>query len=219
MYAVVVAASAGGLSALSELLSALPQEFPAPLILVQHLPASDSYQSRLPQILSRFTHLTVKWVEQDESLRAGNVYLAPQDVQTRVTSNLTFDISQNVRRWGARPAADPLFSSVAEVFGRGALAVVLTGVLSDGAIGAQKIAAAGGRVLIQNTETAEFFDMPLATLRKGVVDFMLSPIRIAHTLTALLMAPGADAWFRVVNKLHFATPREAALESALSSGN
>lgn len=71
------------------------------------------------------------------------------------------------------------------------------GCLSDGAKGAQEIAHAGGRVLAQDAETAEFFDMPQATLQKWVVDFMLPPVRIAHALIAFLMAPGADAWFRV----------------------
>jgi two-component system chemotaxis response regulator CheB len=196
----VVAASAGGLPALVELLAGLPDDFPAPVIIVQHLPPTNSYQSQLRQILSRSTFLPVKWIEHGEPLCGGTVYLSPQDVQSRVTRKLTFDVTGNVRASGSRPAADPLFSSAAEVFGEDALAIVLTGNLSDGAKGAQRIAEAGGRVLIQDEETAEFFHMPQATLRRGVVDFMLPPSRIASALVALLMAPGADAWFRVVRK-------------------
>lgn len=194
---VVIAASAGGLPAFIELISALPLDFPAPVILVQHLPPVDSYQSQLREILSRFTPLPVKWIEQGEPLRGGTVYLCPQDVQTRVTSEFTFDLFQCRGILGSKPAADPVFSSVAQYFGHDAFAIVLTGLLSDGARGAQQIADAGGRVFVQDEETAPFFDMPQATIRKGVVDFILPPIGIAHALVAFLMVPGADAWFRV----------------------
>jgi two-component system chemotaxis response regulator CheB len=142
----------------------------------------------------------VKWIENGEALRGGTVYLSPADGQSWVTPQFTFECWDNVRALGVRPAADPLFTSVAEVFGRNALAVVLSGRLSDGAKGAQKIAEAGGRVLVQDENSAKYFDMPQAALRRGVVDFKLSPSAIAHALVTLLMAPGADAWFRVVRK-------------------
>jgi two-component system, chemotaxis family, protein-glutamate methylesterase/glutaminase len=209
-HVVVVAASAGGLRAFIELISALPEDFPAPVIIVQHLPPFDFHQSQLREILSHFTSLRVKWIEDGEGLLGGTVYLSPQDVQSRVTQKLTFDISDNVRLLGTRPAADPLFSSLAEVFGRKVVAVVLTGALSDGARGAQCIADAGGRVLAQDEETALFFDMPQATIRRGVVDFVMPPIGIAHALIALTMAPGADSWFRVVRKPELSTDNKVS---------
>jgi two-component system chemotaxis response regulator CheB len=96
-----------------------------------------------------------------------------------------------------RPTADPLFVSAAEQFRERASAAVLTGRLWDGAVGARHIAAAGGRVFAQDKESALMFDMPMATIRLGVVDFILTPSGIAHVLNALMTARGADAWFRV----------------------
>lgn len=107
-------------------------------------------------------------------------------------------ISDSVFQLAAgRPTADPLFSSAALCFGPNVTAIVLTGALSDGADGAFRIAEAGGRVLVQDDKTAPFFDISHAAIRRASVDFVLPPTGIAHALIALLMAPGADAWFRV----------------------
>jgi two-component system chemotaxis response regulator CheB len=194
---VVVAASAGSLHPIIELVSALPSDFPASVVIAQHLPPAVLYESQLREILCRYTSLPVKWIEHGEQLQTGTVYLSPQDAQTRVTSDLIFDVTIGVRESGSRPAADPLFESVAEWFGENALAIILTGCLSDGARGSLKIADAGGRVFVQDEETALFFDMPRAAIRKGIVDFAFPPSGIAHALITLLMAPGASAWFRV----------------------
>src|SRR5262249_38913462 len=102
-----------------------------------------------------------------------------------------------VRTIDGRPAADPLFLSAAECFGERVIGVVLSGYLSDGALGSRGIVKAGGRVLVQDETTSLAFDMPRAALRTGTVDFSLPPAGIAHALTAMLMAPGAAAWFRV----------------------
>jgi two-component system chemotaxis response regulator CheB len=195
LKAVAVATSAGGLHALVELLSELPADFPAPLIIFQHLPHLDSYQSVLPEILERHCKLPVKWIAHGESISSGAVYVCPQDVQTTVTAAFMFELTTIARV--LRPAADPLFVSVAERFGEDAIGIVLTGSLSDGVVGASKIANAGGRVLAQDEQTALAFGMPRSAIQRGIVDFVLSPTAIAHALIALLMAPGADAWFRV----------------------
>jgi two-component system chemotaxis response regulator CheB len=101
---------------------------------------------------------------------------------------------------GSRPAADPLFASVAVHCRSRGIAVVLSGALGDGAEGAYKVAAAGGRVLVQSRETALVPDMPSAAIRRGAVDFEFSPRVIAHSLIALTMAPGAAAWFQVSDR-------------------
>lgn len=193
----VVAASAGGLQSIIELLSALPPSLPASVIIIQHLPPSNFYESKLCEILGHYSPLPVKWIEDGEALRGGTVYLCPQDVQSRVTSSKTFDISEKVRASGIRPAADPLFASAADVFGENVIAIVLTGALSDGAKGAECIARAGGSVFVQDRETALYFDMPRAAIRSGAVHFIMPPVAIAHALTAFAMVPGARAWFRV----------------------
>lgn len=196
-HIVVMAASAGGVETVTEILSKLPPDFPAAIVIAQHLPSAESYLSQLCEVLGRRSKLPVKWIDHGEPLYPGVVYLCPQDMQSRVSRDMTFNLSVAVRTRRSSPLADPLFTSVAEVFGEHALAIVLTGSLSDGACGATAISAAGGRVFAQNQETARFFDMPQAAIRNGVVDFVLSPLAIAHALVALLMVPGAGAWFRV----------------------
>jgi two-component system chemotaxis response regulator CheB len=98
---------------------------------------------------------------------------------------------------GSRPAADPLFESVAGQYREQGIAVILSGSLHDGANGAYEIAAAGGRVLVQDRETSLVCGMPLAAIRTGAVHFVLSPEMIARALITLVMAPGAAEWFRV----------------------
>lgn len=202
--AVVIAASAGGVQALLQLVSKLPPDFPAPVIIVQHLPPVGVYQSLLAELLSVRSSLPVKWIEDGEPVCPGIVYLSPQDRQSRISKSLTFELLTGPQGCERRPAADPLFASVADSFRERAVGIVLSGYLSDGAAGAQQIAEAGGRVFAQDQSTALAFDMPKAAIRLGAVDFVLSPTAMAHALIALLMAPGAEAWFRVAREARLA---------------
>jgi two-component system chemotaxis response regulator CheB len=192
-----IGASAGGIVALQELLTELPEEFPCPILVVQHLPPSLRYRSALDEVLGRCTKLNVKWAETGEALRAGNVRVAPQDHHLQVLHSRTISLTSGQKVNGSRPAVDLLFDSIAANYGTRGIAVVLSGALWDGAKGACHVAAAGGRVLVQDRETAEMPDMPLAALRAGAVDFAFSPRMIARTLIALTMARGAAAWFQV----------------------
>ena len=194
---VVIAASAGGFPALIKLIASLPQGFSVPIVVLLHMPSADSHRSILPELLRPHTHLSVKWIEHGESLNSGMIYISPQDVQSRIAMDATFNLQKLVRNVDGRPAADPLFLSAAECFGKHVIGVVLSGYLSDGALGSRDIVNAGGRILVQDENTCLAFSMPKAALRMGIVDFVLPPTAIAHALTAMLMAPGADAWFRV----------------------
>jgi two-component system chemotaxis response regulator CheB len=192
---VVIASSAGGLRSLVQLISELPSDFPAPVIVLQHMAPTNIHRSILPELLAVASRLPVKWIENGESLRAGVVYVCPQDVQSTLTQRLTFDLAPLDGE--CRPSADSLFFSAANRLGEDVIGIVLSGYLSDGACGARRIAEGGGRVFAQNEATSVNFDMPRAAINKGAVDFVLSPIAMAHYLKAILMAPGADAWFRV----------------------
>lgn len=192
-----IAASAGGIPALKELLAALPEDFPCPIVVVQHLCSANQYMSALDQILSTRTRLRVKWAEDGESLRAGYILLAPQDQQIEINPDHKVQLVRAEKVNRVRPAADPLFASIAKHFGKRAVGVILSGALCDGAQGAYEIAAAGGRILVQNRETSLVPDMPAAAIRTGAVHFELTPAMIARALAALVMAPGAAEWFRV----------------------
>ncbi len=194
---VVIAASRGGLRASSELLAALPAEFPVPIILVQHRMPQNEHL--LAEILKRRTALRVVAARSGTRLRGGTVYVAPSSRQALVTPRRTLQIeAPRAGQWAlARGTADPLFSSVAQVYGERAIAVVLTGKLADGAHGAEAIKARGGRVLVQDLDSAVAAAMPRATLATGCSDFAFAPSMLAQALIALVMVPGAAALFRV----------------------
>lgn len=192
---VAVAASLGGLGALGKILSALPTRFPAPIIVVQHLSAL--YPSHLDELLEQRSTLPVKWAQHGELVRPGHVYLAPRDHHLVVSGHHTLHLSQAPHVNYSRPAADPLFYSIATHYCQRAIGVVLTGGGSDGALGVQAIKMNGGRVLVQDQATAEKFEMPEAAIRTGCVDFILPLATIAPTLISLVMVPGAAALLHV----------------------
>lgn len=194
---VSVAASAGGIEALSEFLAALPKDFPAAIFVVQHLPSAAQYASKLDLVLQRTTNLRVKWAEEGECMSRGIVFLAPQDRHLSIDSKGVLRLTAGPKINSVRPAADPLFASVAARFGARAIAVVLSGTLQDGAKGAWNIARRGGRVLVQDDISSRFFDMPRATFQAAGVDFMFAPAILAHVLVTLVMVEGAAEWFRV----------------------
>lgn len=192
---VVVAASLGGLHALGQLLAALPQCFPAAILVVQHLSAQ--YPSHLDELLSQRSALPVHWAQHGELIRPRQVYLAPHNHHLVVSPMYTLHLSQTPPVRYSRPAADLLFQSAAARYRQRAIGVVLTGGGSDGALGVQAIKRNGGRVLAQDDSSSERFDMPEAAIRTGCVDFVLPLSSIAPALISLVMVPEAAALPRV----------------------
>ncbi len=185
---VALATSAGGLNALSEILLALPTDFPAAITIVQHL--NPHHRSFLVHILNCRTPLVVKQAEAAEQLRAGVVYVAPPNWHLLVNSNGTIALAQTERVNFSRPAADRLFESVANSFKQRAIAVVLTGMGRDGAVGIRKIKQMGGTTIAQDQTTAEFFAMPGAAIQTKAVDLVLPLEQIASTLVKLVRLSG-----------------------------
>lgn len=181
---VAICASAGGLSALSQVLSALPANFPAAITVVQHV--SPHYPSMMADILSRRTKLPVVQVRPGDYLRTGTVYIAPPDHHLLVNADGSLSLSHSELVHFVRPSADLLFESVAASFKQQAIAVVLTGTGSDGAMGVRAIEEMGGTVIVQDYKTAEFGGMPEAAINTGVVDLVLSLNEIAPTLVKLV---------------------------------
>jgi two-component system chemotaxis response regulator CheB len=156
---VSIGASAGGIDALQRLMRELPQDLPAAICVVLHIPASS--HSLLAQIIARQTRLPVSQAMAGERLRAGHVYVAPPDWHLLVRSG-HIRLDRGPKENGVRPAIDPLFRSVADAYGERAVAVVLSGSLNDGAAGAAAVAAAGGAVLVQAPDDAIVPSMPEA---------------------------------------------------------
>jgi two-component system chemotaxis response regulator CheB len=178
-----IATSAGGLSALSTILSALPATLEAAILVVQHLdPARPSH---LADILGRRTPLPVKQAAGKDRLHPGAVFIAPPGAHILVDPEGIISLSHRPPVHFVRPAADRLFESIAGSFGPRAVAVVLTGTGHDGATGAQAVKRAGGRVIVQDEFTSEFFGMPKSAIDAGQVDLILPLDEIAPALVAL----------------------------------
>lgn len=178
-----IATSAGGLSALSRLLSALPARLDAAILIVQHL--DPDRPSHLADILGRRTTLPVKQAASEDQLQPGVVFIAPPGAHLLVDREGTITLSHRPPVHFVRPAADHLFESIAGSFGSRAVAVVLTGTGHDGATGAQAVKQAGGRVIVQDETTSEFFGMPKSAIDAGKVDLILPLDDIAPALVAL----------------------------------
>ncbi len=182
---VALAASAGGLNALTQVLSNLPADFPATIVVVQHL--DPRHRSLMANILSRRTSLEVKQAEVGDSLSQGTVYIAPPNRHLLVNPDGSLSLTQSELVHFVRPSADLLFDSVAASYKDRAIAVVLSGTGNDGAMGVQAIKKMGGTVIAQDQETAEFFGMPSAAIQTGGVDFILPLTEVSAALISLVM--------------------------------
>jgi two-component system, chemotaxis family, protein-glutamate methylesterase/glutaminase len=180
---IAIAASAGGLAALTHVLSALPAGFAAPVIVLQHL--TPDHRSFMAEILGRSISLAVEPARGGERIAAGTVYVAPPGRHLLVGPDGVLALSDTERVQFVRPAADLLFASLAESLGPRAVAVVLTGTGKDGADGVREIHRRGGTVIVQDEASSEFFGMPDASIRTGMVDHVLPLDEIAPALLGL----------------------------------
>lgn len=185
---VALAASAGGLTALIEVLSDLPINFRVPIVVVQHL--DPRHPSLMAEILSRRTPLKVIQAKQGDKLIPGVVYIAPPNNHLLVNSDGTASLSQSEMVHFLRPSADLLFESVAASYKERTIAVVLTGTGSDGAMGVEAIKKMGGTVIVQDDKSAEFAGMPSSAIKTGDVDFVLPLAEISSALVTLVMSHG-----------------------------
>jgi two-component system, chemotaxis family, CheB/CheR fusion protein len=155
---IVVGSSAGGIEALSVLVGSLPKDFPAPVVLAQHLDPHRT--SNLDTILERRSTLPIVLVQDSIKLQSGKIYVVPANRHVAIRDGLVRLEGDYGNR--PRPSVDLLLTSAAEVYGERLIALILTGSGSDGAAGAVEVKKAGGTVIIQNPETARYPSMPLA---------------------------------------------------------
>ena len=184
---VVVGASYGGLYALMNVLGALPTDFPAPIVVVQHRSNTDSDEARLGHVLTRYSALPVKDAEHGQAMEPAHVYLAPADYHLMIEGGhfeLTVD---DVVQW-SRPSIDVLFESAARGYGRDVVAVLLTGFGHDGTAGMRCVREHGGVTIAENPETAMQRAMPGSAVDAGVVDEVLDLDSIATRLLELVGA-------------------------------
>jgi two-component system chemotaxis response regulator CheB len=169
---VVLAASTGGPATVMRIAPGFTRDFPAAVILVQHMPAA--FTTQYAAQLAEFTEVRVKEAEANESLQPGTLYICPGGQHLRVTPTGRIQLDGSSGRIdGYLPNIDVTMESVAAYAGPLSIAGVLTGMGSDGANGAKAIKAAGGLVLAQDEATSVIFGMPAEAIKAGAVDQVL----------------------------------------------
>jgi len=169
---VVIVASTGGPATVMRLAPGFTKEFPAAVILVQHMPAA--FTTQYAAQLAEFTEIRVKEAESNESLQPGTMYLCPggQHLRVMATGRIQLD-GKSGRINGYLPNMDVTMESVAAMAGPMSIGVVLTGMGNDGASGAKAIKSAGGYVLAQDEATSVIFGMPAEAIKAGAVEQVL----------------------------------------------
>ncbi len=200
---VVVGASAGGLEALTEMLSAVGSSSALSIVIVQHL--APDQKSILHSLLQSHCKLPVKQIQQDEEIRPGRVYVVPPGKLLEIEGGHLRLTDRSKDDYLFRPI-DHAFESLARSFGRGAFCVVLSGTGSDGANGLRAVKEAGGIAIAQESQTARFPGMPDAAVATGLVDFVLPSAEIVDRLQEI-----------VRHRLAFDEKRRDALQGEIES--
>ena len=164
-------------------LSALPPDFAAPILVCQHV--FPDLPSQLAELLSRRTPLCVKQAAEGDRLKPGWVYVTPSGRHLLVWPDGRLILPPALEAGLGRPSADLLFSSLAHVVGRRAVAAVLTGTGWDGSAGVRVVKAAGGITIAQDVESSLFPSMPRCAAETGAVDHVLPLTGIAAALMDL----------------------------------
>ncbi len=171
LRAVAIGVSAGGMEALTGILPLLPDDFPVPILVVQHIGKdSDSF---LAKHLDSLCRVRVKEAECLEEVVGGVVYLAPPDYHLMIEDGETIVLSVDEKVNYARPSIDVLFESAADVYGSEFVGIVLTGANNDGSQGVKTIKERGGLVIVQDPASAYMKAMPESAILATDIDYVL----------------------------------------------
>ena len=179
--AVVIGASAGGVETLSQILPALPADYPLPVMVVIHM--LPDRRSVMADLFAQKCAIRVIEAEDKEPIEPRTVYFAPPDYHLLVETDRRLSLSSEEPVLFARPSIDVLFETAADAYGAALIGVVLTGANADGANGLKAIAEAGGVTLVQTPELAYADAMPRAALQTAPRSLSLAPAEIAAYLT------------------------------------
>ncbi|WP_438868638.1 chemotaxis protein CheB [Pseudomonas sp. L1(2025)] len=185
--AIVVGASAGGVEALLSIFSGLPDTFGLPIIAVLHLP--DERRSQLSEVFARRLSIPVQEARDKEMIAPGTLYFAGPGYHLSVENDRSLSMSQEDRVHHSRPAIDYLFASAADAYGKGLLAILLTGANQDGARGLAHVKQSGGTTVVQDPTEARIAVMPLAALALHTPDHILTLSQIGSLLASLESSP------------------------------
>lgn len=207
MRVVVIGTSAGGMQALIKLISQFTLEFPAPILVVQHI-SGDATGNVLLNALSSNSNLKCQHASNGTTLLPGHLYLAPSDHHLMVSDDGKALVTKGAHENRSRPAIDPLFRSAGVAYGNRVIGIILTGYLDDGTAGMEVIKRCGGICIVQDPQDAEYPDMPQNALNQVDVDHCLPVAEMGHLLYQLLSAkPGKSV----------PVPRDIQIESEIAS--
>jgi two-component system chemotaxis response regulator CheB len=185
---VVIGASAGGLPALRALVSQLPADFPAAILIVMHI---GSQPSILPSLLAVWGKMPAAHVQGGEPLLPGRVYVAPPDHHMLISDG-AIRLWRGPKEHYTRPAIDPLFRSAAICCGRRAVGIILSGHMDDGTAGLQAIKSCGGIAVVQDPRDAQVPGMPMSALHHVDIDHCVPITGMAPLLASLVAEPVAS---------------------------
>jgi chemotaxis response regulator CheB len=182
--AVGIVSSAGGIPALMELMPRLVPLYPVPIVITQHLPHAHS--SLMPTMFRLCCNIETDWVTQGERLEAEKIYLVPPGYQLEFVNGRArlFPLDGTSRAW--LPSVDAFLHSLSRTYGKGAVGVVLSGVLPVGVSGLRAISDAGGVTIAQHSDSAAFQQMPSAATDLAKAQLVLKPASIAQALNAMV---------------------------------
>jgi two-component system chemotaxis response regulator CheB len=184
---IVIGASWGGLNAVGKILSSLPQDTDAAIVVAQHR-RMDTGDGGLASILSHRSELEVRDADDKDPIVPGRVYLAPPDYHLLIQPGW-FSLSTDEHVHFSRPSIDVLFESAADAYGEKVIGVILTGANEDGAAGLARIKERGGVAIVQDPETAERQEMPDAALAATPADAVLPLEEIGPFIYGLVVPP------------------------------
>jgi len=185
---VAIASSTGGPKALSVILSSLPADLKAPVLVAQHM--SEGFTDGMVQWLNMNSRLAVHMATHGETITPGRVYVSPSEVNMSVSPAGVIILSERRKHDIYRPCCDVLLESVADVYGSKAIGVILTGMGNDGVSGIARIREAGGVTIAQDESSSVIFGMPKAAIERGCVTIVLPLDKIAPELVKRLWFDG-----------------------------
>lgn len=184
---VALVASAGGVEALQQVLAPLPAAFPAAVLVCLHM--SPHSRGSLPAVLDRGTELVVRNAQDQDSLTAGTVLVAPPGKHLLISSAATVCLIDSGEAPPARPSGDLMLVTLAMCCGPRVTAVVMTGIGNDGTAGIRTVSFCGGTVLAQDEASSQHFEMPRSAISTRLVDTVVPLDQIADALLGVVSGP------------------------------
>lgn len=177
---IIIGSSTGGPQSLDQVIPHFPKEIPAPIIIIQHMPPI--FTKKLAERLDSISNMHVKEAENEEEIKDGVCYIAPGDyhLELKRKDDKTFiKLNQKERLLGVRPCINITMESAAKIYEKNTIGIILTGMGSDGTIGAKKIKERNGTVIVQSENTSIIYGMPKSVVLSGYYDAIIDLQKIA----------------------------------------